>query len=114
MQQLSSLPRWDMTTIFPSLESPEFAAAFAEAREAVQALVPLFDAHDVRRADGREITAERVRAFEEVTGRLNEVLQAVQTLRSYIGAFVSTDASNDTAQSLLSELRGAGVTLRQM
>ena len=47
--------------------------------------------------------AEWVRAFETVTGRLNEVLEAMQTLRSYIGAFVSTDAGNDKAQALLSE-----------
>ena len=114
MQKLDSLPRWDMTPIFPSLESPEFATAFAEAKRAVQSLVPLFDSHEVRRTETDAPIRQRVQAFEIVTARLNEVLQAMQTLRSYLGAFVATDAGNDTAQSLLSELRVAGVTLRQL
>src|SRR5438552_6463249 len=114
MLKMDSLPRWDMTSIFPSLESPEFAESFAAAKREVQALVPLFDSHQVRRAENSAVSAERVQAYEAVTGRLNAMLQTMQTLRSYIGAFVATDAGNDTAQALLSELRAAGVTLRQL
>jgi len=114
MQALGSLPRWDMSTIYPSLDSPEFQTAFAGAQEAVQALVPLFDAHAVRRAAGRSVDSEWVQAFETVTGRLNDVLQAMQTVRSYVSAFVSTDAGDDAAQARLSELQTAGVTLRQL
>src|SRR5712692_248408 len=114
MPHLDSLPRWDMTSIFPSLESPEFMTAFAAAKQEVQALVPLFDSHQVRRAENGAVGAERVQAYEAVTGRLNAILQTMQTLRAYIGAFVATDAGNDAAQALLSELRAAGVTLRQL
>jgi pepF/M3 family oligoendopeptidase len=114
MQDLGSLPRWDMTAIFPSLDSAEFQSAFAEAKKAVESLETLCDSFQVRRADRDGVTAEWVSAFETVTDRLNEVLQKVHTLRSYIGSFVSTDAGNDRAQALLSELRAAGVTLRQI
>ena len=52
MAQLTGLPHWDMTTVFPSLESPEFAAAFAKVREEVQAALlveirPHCGQHDV-------------------------------------------------------------------
>jgi pepF/M3 family oligoendopeptidase len=114
MAQLESLPRWDMTTVFPSLDSPEFTAAFEQAKQQVQALVPLFDAHHVRRRESTMVDAPLVQAFEEVTSRLNSLLRVMQTLRSYLGCFVATDASNDAAQSWLSELQMAGVTLDQL
>jgi hypothetical protein len=38
-----------MTPIFPSLDSPEFAAAFEQVEREVQELVPLFERHQVRR-----------------------------------------------------------------
>src|SRR5206468_10860260 len=44
----------------------------------------------------------------------NALYQALETLGSYIEGFVATDASNDAAQSLLSELQMAGVTLDQL
>jgi oligoendopeptidase F len=113
MTQPDLLPRWKLTTIFPSLESAEFAAAFEEAKRQVEALVPLFDGYQVRHGERRGLGGEEVRAFEEVTGRLNAILQSLQTLRSYIGAFVATDAANDTAQALLSELQMRRVTLDQ-
>jgi pepF/M3 family oligoendopeptidase len=114
MTQPDPLPRWNLTTIFPSLESAEFTAAFEEAKRQVEALVPLFDGHQVRHRETDGVGDEEVRAFEEVTRRLNAVLQSLQTLRSYIGAFVATDATNETAQALLSELQMRRVTLDQM
>src|SRR2546427_5467093 len=109
MAQLDALPRWDMTTIFPSLQSPEFTAAFEQVKQEVRALVPLFDAHQVQRRDSHAVDAPLVQAFEEVTVRLNALYRSMQTLRSYLGCFVATDARNDAAQALLSELQMAGV-----
>jgi pepF/M3 family oligoendopeptidase len=103
-----------MTAIFPSLESPKFVGAFEQAEREVQELVPLFERHRVRRRETGAVDAPLVQAFEEVTGRLNAIYRSLQTLRSYISAFVSTDAGNDLAQSRLSELQTAGVTLEQL
>lgn len=114
MAQLDSLPRWDMTPIFPSLDSPEFSSAFDQVKHEVQALVPLFEAHWVRRRDTRAVDAPLVQAFEEVTGRLNALYRALRTVWAYLGCFVATDASDDAAQAPLSELQMTGVTLDQL
>jgi pepF/M3 family oligoendopeptidase len=103
-----------MTSVFPSLESAEFGAAFAAAKGEIGALGVLFDARGIRRWESGVVDAEVVRAFEEATGRLNGIYQQVRTLRSYIAAFVTTDAGNDTAQALLSELQMASVPLEQL
>ncbi len=114
MPLLETVPRWDLSPIFPSLDSPEFEQAFERACEQVRALVPLFDTHGVRRRDNSAVGTAEVGAFEAVTERLNELLQDLQTLRGYLGCLVAANAADDAAQSRLSELQMARVTLDQM
>jgi oligoendopeptidase F len=111
MADTEILPRWDMTSIFPSLESPEFTAAFEQVKRKLRGLVPLFDQHQVRRRESAAVGTGEVEAFEAVTGQLNTLFRELRTVYAYIGCFVATDAADDTAQSLLSELQMARVTL---
>src|ERR1051325_9911522 len=105
MVELAPLPHWDMTPVFPSLDSPEFQSAFARLKEDIAELVPLFERHGVRRREAGGVDEAFVSAFEEVTGRLNAVYRDVTTLRGFVHAFVTTDAANDLAQSTASEVR---------
>ncbi|MFN3651881.1 MAG: M3 family oligoendopeptidase [Armatimonadota bacterium] len=109
-----ALPHWDMTPIFPGLDSPELAAALERAREDVADLGRLFDRHQVRGTDDGAVTPEIAAAFDEVTGRLNARLQENRVLGAYLNCFVSIDAADDRAQSLLSELRALSVPLNQL
>ncbi len=45
------LPRWDVSTYFPSLDSREFSTAEEQAGASLQRLGSLFDRHDVRGGD---------------------------------------------------------------
>jgi len=114
MPDLGVLPHWDMTTVFPSLEAPELAAAFEKLKAEIRGLVPLFDKHAVRRSTDGAVDAARAAAFDEVTNRLNTLYRSTITMRGFVNAFVTTDAANDLAQSLASELRAARVTLSQL
>ncbi|MBL7199542.1 MAG: M3 family oligoendopeptidase [Anaerolineae bacterium] len=99
------LPRWDLSAVFPGLESPEFAEGFESAVRAIDELVATFDRHDVARRDPVPLDEVTVTAFEEVVGQYNAVLEETRTLRAYIHGFVSTDSRNETAQARASELR---------
>jgi oligoendopeptidase F len=114
MDAQTALPRWDLTTIFPALDSPEFQEAFEKAKQQLAGLPALFDEHGVRRREPAGVGPAEVRAFEAVVGCLNGLLRELGTLRSYLGCHVATDAANDAAQSLLSELQMARVTLDQV
>ena len=61
------LPHWDMSRIFPSLESDAFDAAFRGVVEDVKELVQLYDRHDVRRREKSEPLSDR---SEEHTSEL--------------------------------------------
>src|SRR3712207_5911806 len=42
-----TLPRWDMTVVYPSLDSPEFAEGFASVTRGIDELIALFDEHGI-------------------------------------------------------------------
>ncbi len=108
------LPRWDMTVVFPGLDSPEFAAGFAAVVDDIADLETLFDAEGVTQRPPAPLDDPTVAAVERVLDRFNAVLDAVETMGAYLGAFVTTDSRDDLAQARLSELDGQRVRLRKL
>jgi pepF/M3 family oligoendopeptidase len=98
-----SLPTWDTTSIFPSLESRELSIAHEAVVADVARLVALYDRHDVRGGD-KVLDDDAVAAVEEVLAATNDLLEQSRVVEAYAYAFTSTDATNDRAQSLRSTL----------
>lgn len=86
-----SLPRWDLTTIYPSLVSPEFRQARDSLDADVTDLDALFDAHDISRMPSGLVDDETVAAFESIVARFNIAEQAFWELQDFVSAFVDTD-----------------------
>jgi oligoendopeptidase F len=103
-----------MTVVYPSLESPEFAAGFQAVVEDIAALGSLFDEEHVGKHDPQPLDEATLRAFERVIERYNSVLAAYRTLSAYIHAFVSTDSRDNLAQAKYSELQAHSVKLYQL
>ncbi len=110
-----TLPRWDMTVVYPSLESPEFAAGFAATVAAIEGLARLFDELGIaKREQPAPLDETSVHAFERATEAYNAVLDQVMTLSAYVAAFVTTNTRDDRAQARQSELQRHGVLLSQL
>lgn len=109
----SDLPRWDMTSVFPALDSPEFESAFSELLAVVPELVALFDAEGIAALSPAPESADDalVARYERVTGTLNRFLERQREMGAYLGALIATDATNAQAQARLSEMRGAMIPL---
>ena len=110
----SSLPRWDMSTVFPSLESPEFRSAFDAAVGEITQLSEMFDRLNVRRRESGAVDAGFVAAYETATVALNGLMEQLRTVGAYIACFVTTDAKDDVAESLESSLNAHAVVLDQL
>jgi pepF/M3 family oligoendopeptidase len=110
----NSLPRWELSGIFPSLESAEFGNELEAVTKEIASLSELFTRHDVRRREDAAVNPDFVRAFDLVTGRMNSLFDRLRTLSSYIGCFVTTDANSDLARALESELDNRSVLLDQL
>jgi oligoendopeptidase F len=101
----TELPHWDLTDIFPSIGSREYAAAREQMGADLTRLTALYDTHDVRGGDGKVVDDATVEAFEEVLDETNAVMERTRLLGAYLNSFVSTDARDDEAQGELSQLQ---------
>ena len=110
----AALPHWDMTVVYPGLDSPEFAAGFATLRQSVTDLGDHFDRAGIGKSDSRDTDDVLVSTFDEVTSRLNRALADLETMDAYLSSFVETNSRDDRAQALYSELDSISTPLRQL
>src|SRR5687767_13737769 len=108
------LPHWDMTVVYPGLDSPEFKQGFEAAGEAIDDLGQLFDRHEIAAREPAPLDDATVRAFEEVVARYNSVLEETHTVGAYIRSFVATNSRDTVAQAWLSENQQQSLKLSQL
>ncbi|HST03898.1 MAG TPA: M3 family oligoendopeptidase [Chloroflexia bacterium] len=104
-----TLPHWDMTSIFPSLSSPEFEAAFQSVVDTIDDLNTLFDRYDVAQHDPVSLDNATLLAFDDVLQHWNAFLDHYRTVSAYIHSFLATNTRDNLAQTRFSELQGQSV-----
>lgn len=107
---MSDLPRWDLTNIYPSLESDEFAAAVAEVKRQSEEF-----AHFLARAT--PTTADDGDAGARVADglmRLNRLARLAYTVHSFIYSYVATDSHNALARRKMSEFNQVEAQIEAM
>ncbi|HEU5230247.1 MAG TPA: M3 family metallopeptidase, partial [Ktedonobacteraceae bacterium] len=105
MTTTQSLPHWDMSVVYPSLDSPEFAQGFAHTIENIADLVRLFDEHHIMQQPALAVDGSVIHTLETVFERYNAVADHIRTIVTYISCFVSTNSRDNTAQARMSELQ---------
>src|SRR5450432_359540 len=80
------LPRWDMTTVYPGLEAPEFEEGFAKTVQDIANLVHLFDRYEITGQPFQSVEPSLVQVFERITTHYNSVQEQVRTLTAYINS----------------------------
>ncbi len=114
MASAPSLPRWDMSVVFPGLESPEFKQGFTNLQNSIQDLTAFFDAHSIQQQTSLSIDAQLIATFEDLIQRYNAIFDQDETLSTYIVCFVTTDSQNTMAQARLSEMQPLWVALSNL
>src|SRR4051794_20631562 len=109
-----ALPHWDMTVIYPSLESPEFEQSFRAVVDGIADLGALWDQLHIDKQDPAPLDAATVTALETIIERYNTLLDTVQTVGAYIASFVATNSRDTTAQARYSEFQQQMVPLSQL
>ncbi len=109
------LPHWNLTTIFPSLETAPFQESLAALEREITKLEAVFDAGEIMlRATPPALDATTVERFETALTQLNEVSTHFNLLWVYLLGFISTDSRNTTAQQRLSELQQQQMRLQKL
>jgi pepF/M3 family oligoendopeptidase len=102
-----ALLHWDVSNVYPALESEEFREAVSQLEADLDELDDYLSVHGIQR--GGDVPNGGAIAVAATMGgyleRMNALLRLYRTLDSYVYSFYSTDSHNTTARRLLSELQ---------
>lgn len=101
---MTTPPRWDMSNVYPSLESPEFTAALAQLSSQTEEFGG-FLRQKVQPASSATPAAQLAALLGEATRRSNQLSTLAGTLIAYIQSFVTTDSRNTVAMKKFSEMQ---------
>jgi oligoendopeptidase F len=110
----TELPRWDLTALFPGLDTPEFARGFDRLMGDFETLQRLFDDAGIGSEGEASDDDSLARRFEEALTALNEVAERSHSMASYLYGQVTADSRNELAQARFSELQTREVALEKL
>ncbi|MEJ2734614.1 MAG: M3 family oligoendopeptidase [Anaerolineae bacterium] len=109
-----ALPHWDLSNVYPGLESEEFQRAVGQIKDQLEDLDQYLERHNIAR--GGPVPSQPGKLAGRISGyleRMNGILRLGATLRAYIFSFVSTDSYNNTARRVMSELEPLMVRIQR-
>ncbi len=97
-----NLPHWNMTSVYPGLDSPEFQADFHRLPSLIGE-VESFLTGPLQQAEAEATAGDLARAAGELIKRLNAAAELSYTLQSYLTGFTAVDSFNTSARRLESQ-----------
>jgi pepF/M3 family oligoendopeptidase len=109
------LPHWDLSNVYPGLDSPEFVTSFQEAVGLIDALEAYLDRNQINRdsdhsSQDLSTLSSHLSALIEM---LNSSFKLVHTLNNYVYCYITTDSYNSLAAQQYSKIQAQLVRLLQ-
>ena len=108
-----SAPHWDVSNIYPSLESKEYQAAVKNYKKQVAALEKFFK-NKLSKTDAKSKAKELAPLVGEAIDRINKIQTLASTIVPFIYAFVTTDSRDKAANRAMSEFEQASLPMRKL
>src|SRR3990172_9271327 len=103
-------PCWDLSNVYPALDSAEFSADFEKLKAQLDSLGRLI-AENIPQAKDASDSAQSAALIQEALERVNAIYLLAGTLNAYIHSFITTDSFNTQARRLNSEFELAMVAM---
>lgn len=110
---MSTPPRWDMTNVYPSLESKEFKASVEDYKDQVVSLEKFFN-KKLSIATAKTPAKELAPLIGQAIDRFNSIQTFSGTIGPFIYAYVSTNSHDKIAMRALSEFEQAGLPMNKL
>ena len=105
-----SAPRWNMTNVYPSLESKEFKSAIKKYKSMLDEMEVFFK--KASKADSKTEPKKLGKLLGESVDRFNALFELSNTIDPFINSFVTTDSRDKAAMRALSEFEQMSVQAR--
>jgi oligoendopeptidase F len=110
---MTTPPRWDLTNVYPSLDSKEFEASIKKVKKQIGELEKFFD-KNVDKTTAKTPVKKLAGLAGEAIDRFNALSEQAGTINAYIYSFVSTDSRDMLAMKKLSEFEQVGVRMQNL
>ncbi|MDQ4099959.1 MAG: M3 family metallopeptidase, partial [Chloroflexota bacterium] len=101
----TTLPHWDMSVVYPSIDAPEVTAGIEDIRLQIEEVERLAARSCAVHHQGRSVDDEAVAAYGALTDALNSLGDALETINAFVHGYTAVDSRHDQAQARQSELR---------
>jgi pepF/M3 family oligoendopeptidase len=108
-----SAPRWDLSNVYPSLESKEFKAAVDDYKKQVAALEKFFK-NKLRKTNAKTKAKELAPLAGNAIDQINKIQTISATIVPFIYSYVTTDSRDKVAMKTLSEFEQASLPMNQL
>jgi pepF/M3 family oligoendopeptidase len=106
---------WDLTNVFPSLESEAFNKASEDLSDQIDDLAAYMSDEEISGIQPLKIEDNHlVKTMEGYLNRINAVRRQYRTLSAYLYSFTTTDSFNIVAKRLLSKLQMEGSRIQKL
>lgn len=106
-------PHWDLSNVYPSLESREFETAIATLKGHIDGMEKLF-AEKLTRMNAKTPVKQLAGVVGDTIDRFNALYETAGTVRAYLQSFVATDSHNTLAMKKMSEFQMVGVRMQNL
>jgi oligoendopeptidase F len=110
---MTTPPRWDLTNVYPSLDSKKFEASVRKVKKQIDELEDFF-AKRVDKTTAKTPVRKLAGLAGEAIDRFNALSEQAGTINAYIYSFVSTDSHDKLAMKKLSEFEQIGVRMQNL
>jgi pepF/M3 family oligoendopeptidase len=110
---MSTPPHWDVSNVYPSLESKEFKAAVQDYKRQVASLEKFFKAR-LSKASAKTPASKLAPLVGQAIDRLNSIQTLSGTIVPFIYAYVTTDSRDKTAMRVLSEFEQTSLPMKKL
>lgn len=97
-----SAPRWDLTNVYPSLESKEFQNAVKEYKSLLDKFEKFYKSK-ISKASAKTSAKELGLLLGRSVDQFNDIYELAGTVEAYIYSFITTNSRDKTAMRLYSE-----------
>jgi pepF/M3 family oligoendopeptidase len=108
---MAHLPNWQLETIFPSLDSPDYQKAKQSIERQLKDLESFFDKNGIQSGQTQTVNLKVTTLLNQIIDKFNTVYSDFRDLRTYLYLITSTEAFNHKARAELSSGQPLGVRL---
>jgi oligoendopeptidase F len=113
---LGNVPRWDLTNVYPGLDSDQFDAAVQDLQSQVSELDAFMEHHNIQKNENGPVQTDiedLADVMTEALNKNNKLRRLYGTLGAYVASFTTTNSFDQEARRIESELEMHGVSLRK-